>query len=92
MIKHINNLFQFIFQSAERYGIDFEGPQPTEEFDGPYTNSDETIAVEVPHTEMPMTPEAYDELSHSINPLRNSEFHGVDIYLEVLQFLTTFRI
>ena len=64
----------FPFQLVdEHYGI---------EFDGPSTN---TSSVEVPQTEMPITQEAYLHLSRTINPLRDSEFYGVDIFAEVLQ-------
>lgn len=69
----------------EQYGIDFDGPHPTEEFDGPSTN---TLSVEVPQTEMPITQEAYLHLSRTIIPLRVSEFYGVDIFAEVLQCIS----
>ena len=72
------------------FGIDFDGPQPAEEIDGEMS-CNETTSVEVPQTEIPIAQEAFHELSRSINPLRESEFYGVDIYLEVLQFLTTFN-
>ena len=75
-------------QVVEDYGIDFDGSHPTEEFDGP-VSFNEITSVEVPQTEMSITQEAYQQLSRSINPLRDSEFNGVDIYLEVLRFVMT---
>ena len=72
------------------FGIDFDGPQPAEEIDGEMS-CNESTSVEVPQTELPIAQEAFHELSRSINPLRESEFYGVDIYSEVLQFLTTFN-
>ena len=76
----------FPFQLVnEHYDIDFDGPHPTEEFDGPSTN---TSSVEVQQTEMPITQEAYLHLSRTINPLRDSEFYGVDIFAEVLQHVS----
>ena len=72
------------------FGIDFDGPQPAEEIDGEMS-CNESTSVEVPQAELPIAQEAFHELSRSINPLRESEFYGVDIYSEVLQFLTTFN-
>ncbi|KAL9966237.1 hypothetical protein ACROYT_G024284 [Oculina patagonica] len=70
----------------ELYGVDFDGPHPSEEYDGPIF-SNETSSVEVPQTEMPITEEARQQL-RTINPLRDSEVYGVDIYAEVLQILS----
>ena len=72
------------------FGIDFDEPQPAEEIDGEIS-CNETTSVEVPQTEIPIAQEAFHDLNRSINLLRESEFHGVDIYLEVLQFLTAFN-
>ena len=70
------------FQAVgEDYGIDFDDPHPSEEYDG-------LSSVEVPETEIPITQEAYQQPSRSINPLRDSEFYDIDIYSDVLQFIT----
>ena len=45
--------------------------------------------IEVPVTWVPITEEGYFQLREQIDPLRDSELHGVDIYLEVLSFLAT---
>lgn len=42
--------------------------------------------VDVPDTDMPIDETDVEELRRSIDPLRNSLHHGVDIYLEVLNF------
>ena len=68
------------------YGVDFNGPHPSEEYDGPIS-SNGTSSVEVPQTEMPITAEA-DQQLRTLNPLRDSEVCGVDIYAEVLQILS----
>ena len=83
-IDHCSFPFQIV---DELYGIDFNGPHPAEEYDGP-SPSNETSSVEVPQTEMPITQEAYQHLRRTINPLRDSEFYGVDIYAEVLQIFS----
>ena len=46
--------------------------------------------IEVPVTCVPIT--EYALLTEQIDPLRNSEVHGVDIYLEVLSFLDTHEL
>ena len=76
------------FQAVgEDYGIDFDGPHPSEQHDGPVPG-DEISSVEVPEIEIPITQEAYQQPSRSINPLRDSEFYDIDIYSDVLQFIT----
>ena len=81
-IDHCPFPFQIV---DEHYGTDFDGPHPAEEYDGP---SNETSSVEVPVTEMPITQEAYQQVTRTINPLRDSAFYGVDIYAEVLQIVS----
>ena len=82
-IHHCSFPFQII---DELYGVDFDGPHPSEEYDSSIS-SDETSSVEVPQTEMAITEEAHQQL-RTINPLRDSEVYGVDIYAEVCQILS----
>ena len=44
-------------------------------------------AVVVPETNSPMSQEDYDELFRTINPLRESNSYGIDIYVEVKEFV-----
>jgi hypothetical protein len=44
--------------------------------------------VEVPETMVPLDENAWLELQQNIDPKRPSAYHGVDIYMEVLQFIT----
>ncbi|XP_068712785.1 uncharacterized protein [Montipora foliosa] len=60
----------------EHYGIDFDGPHPAEEH---YSPNSEAASVEVPQIAMPITQGTYEQLRRTINPLRDSEFYGVDI-------------
>lgn len=79
------NQYTFSFQIVDDYyGIDYDGPHPSEEYDGP---SNETSSVEVPVTEMSVSQKDYQRVATSINPLRESEFYGVDIYADVLQIV-----
>lgn len=80
------NQYQFSFQIVDDYyGIDYDGPHPAEEYDGP---SNETSSVEVPVTEMSPSQEDYQRLATSINPLCESQFYGVNIYVDVLQIVS----
>ena len=79
------NQYPYSFHIVDDYGIDFDGPHPAEEYDGP---SNETSSVQVPVTEMSISQEDYQQLATSINPLRESEFYGVDIYADVLQIVS----
>ena len=73
-----NVLFTCFFLYHNSVGWD--GPAPDVSLD------DET-PVEVPNTRNPLEPAQYSSLTNLINPLRNSDEYGVDIYLEVLTFL-----
>ena len=44
-------------------------------------------SVEVPETACPLSQEHFDELVATINPLRESNTYGIDIYLETLEFV-----
>ena len=45
--------------------------------------------VEVPETGCPLSPEQYQDLLNSIDPLRESESFGIDIYMETVSFVNT---
>lgn len=69
-----------------QFGIDWEGPTPSNEWDGSSPN--ETAgSVEVPDTRIPLSNDEYTELSQTVNPLQDSEYHGVDLYLNTLAFI-----
>ena len=42
--------------------------------------------VVVPETNLPLEGVEIENLQRLINPLRNSEYHGVDIYADVIAF------
>ena len=58
------------------YGIDWEGPTPA---------SQEADLVEVPETFLPAGC-SLEDIQH-INPLADSDEHGIDLYLNVLNTL-----
>lgn len=45
--------------------------------------------VEVPETTFPLNVEQFQELERRIDPLRHSLYHGVDCYIDVLQFIAS---
>jgi len=79
-LKH-NKLFSplYLFKTVdEEYGIDDDGPVPLEDSDEP---------VEVPPTGITLTQNFQQQLQVTIDPLRDSDCHGVDIYLAVVDFI-----
>ena len=49
--------------------------------------ADKTTVVQVPTTRNPLEPAQQSSLINLINPLRDSDEYGVDIFLEVLTFI-----
>lgn len=62
----------------EMFGIDWDGPLPDITCDS---------HVEVPLVESPLTDSEYTELCEQINPIADSEEHGMDIYINCLEFI-----
>ena len=62
------------------YGIDWEGPAPSDE-------SFEIDMVEVPETSIPVN--CLADIEANVDPLAYSEEYGMDLYLQVLQIVTT---
>jgi hypothetical protein len=66
----------------QQYGIDWDGPVPAED-------DMDVDAVQVPETTCPLSQEHLDELVATIDPLRESNSYGIDIYLETMEFVNT---
>lgn len=64
------------------YGIDWEGPTPSD------STSYEIDMVEVPETPTP-TNCSLTNIETSVDPLAHSEEYGMDLYLQVLNIVTT---
>ena len=61
------------------YGIDW---------DGPITDTDEAAdLVEVAETLNPLEERDYSELQATISPFLDSDCHGVDLYIQTLEFV-----
>ena len=81
-INHCHYPFQII---DELYGLGFDGPHQSEEYDGPIS-SYEISSVEVPQNKIAVTAEA--QQLRTINLLQDSVVYGVDIYAEGFQILS----
>ena len=71
------------------YGIDWDGPLPSQEWDGQHQDDNRT--VEVPCTLFPLSQHVLEHLQRTIDPLRNTQYHGVDIYMEVVCILEQYQ-
>ena len=71
-------MYYFFKTVDDDYGIYDDGPVPLEDSDEP---------VEVPLTGITLTQNFQQHLQVTIDPLRDSDCHGVDIYLAVVDFL-----
>lgn len=71
------NICLFLKDEIQAYGIDKDGPVPDD-------HGDDINVVEVPNTLNPLQQTHYQEMLAAIDPLRPSDCHGIDIYMEVL--------
>ena len=66
-------------KKCEDYGIDWEGPLPDEEYDGPLSSNDDLVEVPVTFS---LPREKLELLKEAIDPLQQSDSYGIDIYLK----------
>ncbi|XP_070573502.1 uncharacterized protein [Ptychodera flava] len=69
-------VFSQTVEDIEYYGVDWDSPMPS--------LRDESDEVVVPDTTLQLTEEQLGDLCMLVDPLAESECHGVDIYLEAL--------
>lgn len=85
------NCFFFLQDEAAQYGIDWHGPLPNYEWAGDNVYLDDDNTVHVPDVGLPfLTSDVYHQLVQQFNPLSESMSFGLDIYLQVVAFLTGF--
>jgi hypothetical protein len=81
VISEKNNSIIFYIQiDPEMYGVDPGDIQVDVE-------DEASNHVQVPETPLPIDGNAWSELEQTINPNRPSDCHGVDIFMEVLEFI-----
>lgn len=91
MICVLNHLCKYTYYSCtivycnsqddfNNIGIDWDGPVPV-------ITDRQQNAVVVPETTCVLPPLSQEEFTRTINPLRDSEFFGIDIYIEAVILL-----
>lgn len=70
-------------EAMSEFGIDWDGPVPSSIED----DAHERETVEVPEEECVLLQEELAELESNIDPMAESSFHGIDIYLGTMQFV-----
>ena len=71
------------------YGIDWDGPASSEEWDG--IVEDDSVIVGAPETFCALDSQGIQALARQVNPVEPSMYYGVDIYLNALAFLQQWR-
>ena len=71
-------LFSTGFQDQAWYGVDWNGPLPTEPGDS---------VVNVVPPEVPLDPTVFNELLHEIDPLTQCGDYGVQLYVNCVSFI-----
>lgn len=71
------------------YGIDWDGPAPSEEWDG--IVEDDSVIVQVPETFCALDSQGVQALARQVDPAEPSMYYGVDIYLNALSFMQQWR-
>eukprot|EP00794_Sanderia_malayensis_P002173 gene2173-2469_t len=75
-------LAEEMMENEELHGIDSAGPTPLSEH-----VSESNDVVEAPKITCPLGEDDFLRLRTSINPLRDSQSFGIDIYMEVVEFI-----
>ncbi|CAB4008739.1 Hypothetical predicted protein [Paramuricea clavata] len=70
--------------SIDAHGIDYEGPLPSQRFNGETWNEN---SVEVPEIACPVNDTQVHQLRTMVNPLGASSSYGMDIYCRTVQLV-----
>ena len=65
-------------QDLNEFGIDLEGE---------HTESDSSLAVEIPEISNPLCDADFLELQQTIDPLQHDDAYGIDVYISVCAFV-----
>ncbi len=71
----------FFENVEEEYGIDMEGPVPSQ-----------GRSIVVPEVPIRLSSENFAHLQQAVNPLASSDEFGIDLYEQVLQFMSTITV
>ena len=70
--------------NIDAYGIDYEGPLPSERIDGETWDEN---AVEVPEITCPLYDAQLNHLRMMVNPVDTSFSYGIDMYFRTVQLV-----
>ena len=76
-----SQLWIFFENVEEEYGIDMEGPIPSQ-----------GRSIVVPEVPIRLSSENFALLQQAVNPLAPSDEFGIDLYEQVLQFMSTITV
>lgn len=65
----------------DEYGIDWDGPFP------PLDEVEDTAIIEVPTTQYPISDHSFQVLETRVDPLKEGNSYGIDIYMEALSLV-----
>ena len=66
------------------FGIDYDGPLPSNEYDGDTWND---FSVQVPEIPCPLSNTAFNRMKCAVDPLEESSCYGIDIYIKSLEIV-----
>ena len=72
---------------AATFGIDWDGPLPTDFYNG--EGAGQSNNVEVPNVELPISIEQFQQLEMQVNPYELNTTYGIELYIRTLQFLSS---
>lgn len=78
----------YTLQSPEdlsSYGIDWNGPPPSSLWHGEL--DDERTPIEVPTVPELLQPEGSQVLAERVDAMGDSDYHGVDLYIQTLDYI-----
>ena len=71
------------------FGVDYDGPLPSHEYDGDTWNE---ISVQIPEIPCPLDDAAFNRMKAAVNPLEDSLSYGIDIYTRSLEIVDNLSI
>ena len=74
-------------EDMSSFGIDYDGPLPSNEYDGDTWND---FSVQVPEIPCPLSNALFNRMKCAVDPLEESSCYGIDIYIKSLEIVDGF--
>ena len=71
-------------EDMSSFGIDYDGPLPSNEYDGDTWND---FSVQVPEIPCPLSNTVFNRMKSAVDPLEESSCYGIDIYIKSLEIV-----